>query len=148
MVYSLPTVVLMFTGLLNNTLHPRTNHANIRDLEFDAVKEDNEVKYMFLQKIKTSKDKDEQIEFYCLCLLVVLVFGFFSEPNINSSLIYWVNKLMFEGVDVLSSKAIMLILWMLLFFCAYLGVYQGCLKSAIEKRKIYFPNYYNNEQDG
>ena len=142
--FSLPAVVLDFFGLLKSESYPKDDYANIYDMERDAISENNEIKYIFTRQVQKSRSEEKQIEFYCLCLLVVTTCGFIVSPDQSSSLTFWICHLMLGDHDPFLFRSIQLFLWALFASCFYIGVYQGCLQSKWGEYKIYLPKYYKN----
>ncbi len=140
--FSLPASFLALLGLLKEETYSKDRYANISDLERDAVLENNEVKYIFIRRIENSRIINKQIEFYCLCLFILVIIGFILAPDNKNSITYWLCYMFLGEHEKFAIEILQILFWFLLWFCFHAGVYEGCLKSKWGEYKVYFPNYY------
>lgn len=116
------------------------------DLRQDAIKENNGIKYAFHKERENSLEKENEVEFYSLSLLTLIIAGIFISPNTPESVTYWFNLYLLDFSEVSQNKTVTTFFWMLVLVSFYLGICRGILSSRFDRERIYFPNYKKEDK--
>lgn len=110
-------------------------------LERYAVRSGNSVAYEYYKSLAAEREKDIQLYYFCLALLLAVSLDAYAYTKSSNALFAWLIPFFSDNQLSLSGAFVSLSLWPLVLFCLYFGVVKGCGFSSSSTDRVFFPDH-------